>query len=477
MEKSQLAEALRSLNKDEFREFGKFVRSPYHNNRSEVIRFYDAVKKYYPSLESKGLESRKIFSAVYPGKKYSDVTMRKVISLTTNLVMEYIAVSGFRKYELEYNIKLLSELFERNLSSLFDKKAKSMEALLNKSKHTVEYYEAKSKYTSWLTEHLNNKSESATVPKYQNELDDFVEYFLIVLLMKYHRLRTMSKMYNAKYDFKLYKEVIEFLSKHDYKGSTLVSLYHNLAMLSSTEEEKYFIALMEFWDRSEDKLNDLMQHIIYVALYNHCINRKQKGEAEYHKLQFSITKKYFEKNIFPKDVGFIQQNLFEAVVQNAAKLKEFEWVTGFIKNYKSRLDPQTAEETIDYSFALIEFEKGNYEKSLKYLSTIQTERIMKKMGVKNLLIRIYFELGYTEELIQAIDSYRHYLHREKNITPQKLEMTTNFLNFVSELIKLGINITPENIFLIQKKVEKVPYFNLKEWVLEKTDELLKRRNK
>lgn len=477
MENSQLAETLRSLNKAEFRELGKFVRSPYHNNRSEVIRFYDAVKKYYPLFESKSLENQKIFSAVYPGKKYSSVMMRKVVSLITNLVMEYIAVSGFRKDELEYNIKLLCELFEKNLSSVFEKKAKNMETLLQKSKHTVEYYEAKSKYTSWKIAHLDNKNESTTIPKYQNELDDFVEYFLIVLLMKYHRLRTMSNMYNFKYDFKLYNEVIEFLRKHDYKESTLVSLYHNLAMLSNTEEEKYFLELLKFWEKFEDKLTDLLQHIIYVTLYNHCINRKHKGEIKYHKVQFGITKKYFEKNIFPKDVGFIQPNLFAAAVQNAAKLKEFDWITGFINNYKRRLDPETAEETTNYSLAIIEFEKGNYEMSLTYLSTIQPERLNRKINVKNLLIRIYYELGYTEELIQAVDSYRHYLHREKTITAQNLEMTTNFLKLVSDLNKLRINKDAENIALLRKKVEKTPYFNLKEWVLEKADELLKRKNK
>jgi hypothetical protein len=243
-------------------------------------------------------------------------------------------------------------------------------------------------------------------------------------------------------------------------------------MLSDTEEEKYFLELLKFWEKFEDKLTDMLQHIIYVTLYNHCINRKQKGEVKYQKLQFDITKKYFKKNIFPKDVGYIQPNLFAAAVQNAAKLKEFDWISGFINNYKERLDPETAEETTNYSFAIVEFEKGGYEISLKYLSTIQPERLNRKISVKNLLIRIYYELGYTEEVIQAIDSYRHFLHREKNITPKYLEMNTHFLNFVSELNKLRINKDADDVRLLRKKVEKTPYFNLKEWILDKAGELM-----
>jgi hypothetical protein len=472
MEKSQLTEILRSFTKAEFREFGKFVRSPYHNNRAEVVRFYDSVRKYYPFFKSKSFNAERVFSEVYPQKKYSNVIMRKLISLVTAQAMDFYAITTFKANKLDYNVKLVSTLYERNLPVIFEKKSKNMERLLHNSKHTVEYYEAKFQFTSWLTAHLINKNESATVPKYQNELDDFIEYFLIVVLMKYHRLRTFSNMYNVKYDFKLYDKVIEFLDKHDYKDSTLVSLYHNLVMLSDTEEEKYFLELLKFWEKFEDKLTDMLQHIIYVTLYNHCINRKQKGEVKYQKLQFDITKKYFKKNIFPKDVGYIQPNLFAAAVQNAAKLKEFDWISGFINNYKERLDPETAEETTNYSFAIVEFEKGGYEISLKYLSTIQPERLNRKISVKNLLIRIYYELGYTEEVIQAIDSYRHFLHREKNITPKYLEMNTHFLNFVSELNKLRINKDADDVRLLRKKVEKTPYFNLKEWILDKAGELM-----
>jgi len=46
MENSQLTEALQTLSKEEFREFGKFLRSPFFNNRSEVIRLYEFLKLY-----------------------------------------------------------------------------------------------------------------------------------------------------------------------------------------------------------------------------------------------------------------------------------------------------------------------------------------------------------------------------------------------------------------------------------------------
>ena len=130
MKNLQLIELLRSLNKSEFREFGKFINSPYFNNRSEVIRFYDVIKKFYPLFDSNGLNEEKIFNSVYPGKEFSDVMMRKLVSLMTNLILDFYAEISFKDDILGYNVKLLYKLYEKNLSVMFEKKAKSIKELL-----------------------------------------------------------------------------------------------------------------------------------------------------------------------------------------------------------------------------------------------------------------------------------------------------------------------------------------------------------
>ena len=79
MKNLQLFEALKSLNKNEFREFGKFINSPYLNNRSEITRFYETIKKYYPDFTTEKIDEGKIFEKIYPGKKFSNVLMRKII--------------------------------------------------------------------------------------------------------------------------------------------------------------------------------------------------------------------------------------------------------------------------------------------------------------------------------------------------------------------------------------------------------------
>lgn len=470
---SQLTEALYSFTKEEFREFGKFINSPFFNNRSEVIRFYNALKEFFPGFDSKQFTKENLFSFVYPSRKYSDVLMRKLVSLMTKSAMDYIVIKGFRKDELDYNVKLFYNLYERKMPYAVEKKAKLVEKLLNNSKHTYEYYEAKSKYTSWLTAYSLNRNESATIPKYQKELDDLIETFLAGMLINYNRLITFSKMYNVKYDLKFFEEVMNFLNKHDYRDSALISLYHNLILLSKSEDAKYFTRLRKYWIKFEDKLTDLEHYIIYVALYNYCINRKNKGESSYSRIQFEITKNYFSKKKIPEEIGYIQSNMFAAVVINAAALKEFKWVTEFIKNYSSFLDPHTAGESLNYAHSVIEFEKGSFERSLKYLSVINPERIVRKIRVKNIAIMNFYELNYPDELESALDAYRHFLTRKTEINPSNLLMSRNFLKFVTGLNKLRSNYSKDGAWTLLKAAEKSPYFFHKDWVLEKINELKK----
>ncbi|MBK8983694.1 MAG: hypothetical protein IPM38_15595 [Ignavibacteria bacterium] len=473
MKNSQLAEILRSLDRDEFRGFGKFVRSPYFNNRSEVVRFFDAVKKFYPDFVSEDFNEEKIFIKVYPDKKFSGVMFRKLVSLLTNLLMDFYAVLSQQENTLDYNVKLLYKLYEKGLADAFKKKAKHMETLLENSKHTPEYYESKFKYTSKKNAYLNDLKNESVHTLYQKEMDDYIEYFLAVALILYHRLGTYSNVYNIKYDLKFYKEIFTFLESYDYKDLTLVNMYYNMTKIDETKEEKYFIELLNFWERSKDNLNDIFLYNVFISLYNFCINKRNNGDSQFIKKQFEITKKYLTKDTLTNESIYISPILFSGIVRTAACLKEFNWIEDFIKKYRSKLNPEMENETMHYCNGMIEFEKRNFEKSLVHLSKINPKNISWKLNVKNLLIMNNYELGHYEELILQMDAYKHFLHRDTEAGESLKKRDSNIIMFVSELVKIKLNGKNESAFLLKNEIEKTPYFSLKEWVIAKADELCK----
>src|SRR5688572_27860837 len=61
---------LKLLDKDELKEFGKFVYSPFHNNRAEVCRFFDEIKIFHPEFSGKDFTKEVVFQKLYPKDKY-----------------------------------------------------------------------------------------------------------------------------------------------------------------------------------------------------------------------------------------------------------------------------------------------------------------------------------------------------------------------------------------------------------------------
>ncbi|HRB01038.1 MAG TPA: hypothetical protein PK294_11430 [Ignavibacteria bacterium] len=141
MENSQLIESLRTLDKNEIKEFGKFIRSPYFNNRSEVIRFFNYIKKFFPEFKSNELKEEIIFKNVYPDKKYSSVMTRKLISLTLNLLLDFLTIEDFKENKNDYNVKMLDMLRKRKLPALFQKRSRITGKNLDISTLDIYYYE------------------------------------------------------------------------------------------------------------------------------------------------------------------------------------------------------------------------------------------------------------------------------------------------------------------------------------------------
>jgi hypothetical protein len=472
---SQLIEALRSMNKREFREFGKYIQSPYFNNRSEVIRFYEYIKKFYPALNSKELTPDKLFRKVYPGTKYNEATMRKLISLTLKQAVNFFAVSGFQSNLIEYSVKMLDKLREKNLSILFEKNVKSIEELFLKTPHTFGYYESKFNFTTLKNGYFLHTDENQMVQGFQKEIDDFMEYFLSVILFLYVRLSEWSRARNTSFDLKFYEEVISHIKKYDYENIPLVSLYYNMLMLLNTEEENYFYELQNGRKKFEKSLSAIDDYNIAVTMMQYCYKKVQKGDTAFRRQQFEVVNIVLDKDMMPP--GNIEPYFFINSIRNAAIIHEFKWCEDFIKKYKERLNKDRLDETLSYSIALMEFYKGNYENALKHISTFYTERSTLKIEFRNIQIVIYYELSYTDELLSLIDSYKHFLTRDKDIAAKTKELSSEFIRIVSKLVKVKFNEDKESVELLKNEVMNSTYFNFREWFVMKLDDIINNKSR
>ena len=127
MLKSSVLKIIQSFSKEEIAEFNDFLNSPYHNKKSGVVKLYNEVKKYYPDFKDENLDKEKLWSKLYPGKKYSYGVMKNLIHDITKLCEEFIMQKEFLINKLDTNVNLAKALARRNLKELFDSKCSYIE--------------------------------------------------------------------------------------------------------------------------------------------------------------------------------------------------------------------------------------------------------------------------------------------------------------------------------------------------------------
>src|SRR5438034_704455 len=112
MRDTNLIQLLKTLNKNEFKEFEKFVKSPFYNEGRNYENFFQILKKNYPDFDQDSITKEKIFNQLYPGKPYNDEIIRKIISNLLKLAKQYLSITGLKRepFKIFYPVSLMDEL-------------------------------------------------------------------------------------------------------------------------------------------------------------------------------------------------------------------------------------------------------------------------------------------------------------------------------------------------------------------------------
>jgi hypothetical protein len=115
MHDSKLISILKSLSKKEFRDFGRFVYSPFFNRLNNVIKLFDILKRHYPKFSSQDLTEEKICDSVFPGEKFDYSKFKNLVSDLMWLAEEYLALKRYNMDDFGKKKYLLDELHSGTL--------------------------------------------------------------------------------------------------------------------------------------------------------------------------------------------------------------------------------------------------------------------------------------------------------------------------------------------------------------------------
>lgn len=476
----KLISLINSLDRNELRECTDFIKSPFFNKRTDIIKFWEIAIENHPVNE---FDKKNIYKRVYGNDKINFQVVTNLLSRTQSLVKKYLTQKGLGKDKVAETSALSYELASRGLNKMVAKNIDSAVKELENEFYTVEYlkkyYEYLELRESLVVSFRNYKEKLANTYLRSESL---VNYFILNLLRIANDLvvfkfvtsfKADEEIFNGFFNFFDFSSYIDNLEKINspYYAITAV-FYYGLMSKLDDPDAGYREKLKKVVFENLDGMNYQDQTTCWTMLFAAFVftNTPQKHDVspEIH----SINKIFVSKNILTKDeLGYIMENNYHNIASQAINAKDYQWAEKFLNDFKSKLPPGSGEDTFNACMARCCFEKGNYEGCLAFLAKMKIDNIMTRVNSSTLYIRSYYELGYYEEAASAIESMRIFFLQNKQLTPQVKRTMADFIKNARLVVKAKAS---------QKKLSEEHYLraqssaghNSKSWILEKMKELI-----
>lgn len=487
MKDTKLIEILKTFSKEEFKALEKFINSPYYKKR-DVGPMFTVLKEFYPEFNHGKFTNENVYEKLFPGKKFGDTqsdSLLKTLSSEMFLMCKEFLIQiesndnpNLRKYFL------LAQLRKRKMLKEFEKESAEVWKLLETP-------------GSEINEYLERYYISAPLIEYAIDKNDFRNcYELLIRQGEYLTMAVMLK--NLRFtDQKRAAEVGYNLTTRKNLGESMIS---NIDMENFLKETK--------------NTGDINQYVLRINYLSHMMQKEPDVEDHYYKFKellfahqeiLSQREKYFffgmaagychdirrgkiglknKREIFEiydimlklkvykfSDKDFFQPGLFRSMLIEARICKEYGWMKDLIDNYSDELHPDYKDNVKLYAMGQYYFTIGENGKALESLITLKMDYFLYKKDVKNLLFRIYYNLGLYEEAYSVLDSMKHYLASTADLSEKIKNLSLNFVRFAGELLRLKTGNKKDGKEYLLKKISKTKETESSDWLMEKVKEL------
>lgn len=479
MVNTKLVKLLKTFSKSEFVKFKDFVNSPYFNKNQSVINLCDAVLIYYPDFNSEKFTEENIYKKVFSKEKFDYFKIKNIISDLYQLAISFLKMRAFENTEYENEINLLNELHERKLDIIYNQREKKISEHLNNSLiKDEEYYYQRHHLGKINTSHYKFEKSGYSFNQIQNEFDTFLDYSLIGLLRLYSKMLHNKNHGNIKFNMEMFENVWEYVKDKDFEGNPSCRIYKQLILLELTRDEKEYRKLLSLKEKYSDNIpkQDMEYILLFINLF--AVYRIKLGDESYYKDRFQSYKETVERNFIPpKNYLFIN---FISTYTSACMANEYEWAEDFMSRSQKDITPKEEKaNSLNYCKAFLAYRMKEFDKALEYLAKTNFKLYLMKVMVKSYSVRIYYEQNMYEQVLSAIDAFRHYLKSEKIIAEEQKTAHYDFLKHLTDLTMLKIEGVKKNndanLSFVRKQIKEMQSNPLgaKNWLIKKINELVK----
>jgi len=430
MQENKLIRLFKTLSGKELRDLKKFVRSPFHNPKEEVIRLFDVLRT--ANLDT--LTEEKLHAAVYPDTPFNKKSLAYAMNYLMKVIEDYFSIQDFYRNKARRVYSIAKVALEHQQENIFHLKVKKAKQLL-----------AKSGLDNIATQQLQYELEMALCDQQKNQIrgealnlkqpSSRLEVIIIsTTLRQACSLLAHENMAAISYEHGLLNHILAYLespAQRHLLDLPLIALHYFSYKTLKENETAHFQKLKELLALHSKGFTQEELKNFYAIGINFSIKQLNEGNRPYIREAFDLYQKALKEKVLLEH-GTLSQFHYKNIAALGIGLKAYDWVEGFLTDYRPYLDAKNRTLNFNYNLAKLHYEKGEYEAAMHLLQAVKYDDSLPNLTSKILLMKIYYELDEKNALDSYLKSFEGMVRRQKKLGYHK----ANYLNLISIMRKL-----------------------------------------
>ncbi len=456
---NKLFSIFNSLSGVEKRECANFLRSPYFNQRSDVVALWHIL------LDSKGNppDARVAFQQLYAGEAFDDARWRHVQSFLLLQIENFLAQRALEQVPLLYDLHMAPAYREKGLAKPLNNVLQRAAGKLSQLPRDQEFYywEYRLEWEKYAATESDTRSRDNNLAAVSRSLDVFLlaSKLRMACLMESHRA-----VYNTAYDLSFLPALVAYLEHNALREIPIIALYYHCYRALTGGQEADFRAFRRQLERQGDQLPAGERRTFLLLAVNYCIRRLNTGASAYIREAFDLYRIGLDSAALLEN-GRLGRFAYKNIVALGLRLEEFAWVEDFIHRYEPYLEPKYRAANRDYNLARLYFAQKDYHSAMPLLAQVDESDLLLNLDSRVMLLKMYYESGEWDALEALLSSFKVLLLRKKKVIGYHQSHYLNTLRYIRKLTRLNQN-DKQAVAAFRAEVSQSKTINEKEWLME-----------
>jgi len=472
----KLLTLLKSLHSEEYKEFEKFLSSPFFKASEKYLTFFKCLCKYYPSFDLKKEDLETAYGRCFGPQSYNDTKLYNLMSGMSRQVEQFMVVrmvwSPDDPQPSLFDHLLIKSLSRRNMGSYFRKEARHLIAeTLERPQKTVDDF----LFLNQLHQEIYfnpDTSKSEEAPPHLKLAAEYLDLHYCIAKLRYAaEMKTRERIFSSRYETPLLDEVLEHPAMADWvEAHPLLAINHSLVNLyQKGVDETGFRELMALFVGKYTMLSKVDQSVLLPHLINcgaYLLSRDAAVEVEL----LSLYKLAIQANVL-LDGNRITHIAFLNIANLAGICKEFDWAHAFMEQFSPYLEESKRQPSVDLTKAGLYYNQGRLDEAQTCLKPELFQIPLFDVIARSLLVRIAFDryvlYGKDYEFLSSqINAFERFV-QTKDLSTEKKEAELNWIKFVRKMVSLKfelVHVPESKKDELRKNLKQLQPVRIKKWL-------------